>query len=167
MARVHPRGNYRAVWCASIANIAAPTAAEIAAGTLLSDQLRPDAVELPLSGNTVDASDVGSALNKLAPSTYGGDKCVFHFALDRTTTTADAKKAVLVPIGPAAPQGTAGFFIERRIGGSTAAIIATHRVSVFPMTVVSAFDKPLGDEIYMYDVETAITADVAREVAVV
>lgn len=167
MSRLHPRGNYRAAWVTSISNINAPTAAELNAGTLLSDQLRPDGVSIPLAGNTVDAADVGSALNKLAPSTYGGDKVTLNFALDRTRTTADAKKAVLIPISAAAPQGTAGFLAERRIGGSTNTFAATDRVSVFPATVVSAFDKDLGDEIYMFVVELAITADVAREVAVV
>jgi hypothetical protein len=167
MTRLHPRGNYRAAWVTSISNINAPTAAELNAGTLLSDQLRPDGVSTPLQGKVTDASDVGSALEKQAASTYGGDKFVLTFDLDRTRTTVDAKKAVLIPISGAAPAGTPGFFCERRIGGSANTFLAADRVSVYPTSVVSTYDKDLGDEVYMFIVELAVTADVAREVAVV
>jgi hypothetical protein len=167
MVRANPAGNLRVVWMASCSNINAPTAAEFTAGTVLSGQMLRDGLTTPKGGNTNDASDVASAFNKTVPSTYGGDPMEMKFREDRTTTTVDAIKAVLIPLSAAAPLGTAGFVGIRRYGGSTAAVIATHRVEVWPGSVISAESDQIGDAPYSFTIKVAITADPAIDVAVV
>lgn len=167
MSRIHPRGNLRVVWMASCSNTAAPTAAEFTAGTVLSGQMLPDGLTTPRAGNTVDVSDVASAFNKTAPSTYGGDAMEMKFREDRTTTTVDPIKAVLIPLSAAAPQGTPGFVGIRRYGGSTAAVIATHRVEVWPASVISSESDQIGDNPYTFTVRFAITGEPQIDVAVV
>lgn len=167
MTRLNPAGNLRVVWMSSVSNTAAPTAAEFAAGTVLSGQLLRDGLTTPKAGNTNDASDVGSSFNKTVPSTYGGDAMEMKFREDRTTTTVDAIKSVLIPLSAAAPQGTAGFVGIRRYGGSTTAVSATHRVEIWPATVISVESDQIGDNPYTFTTKFAITADPSIDVAVV
>src|SRR6266540_689953 len=167
MSRIHPAGNLRVVWMSSVSNTAAPTAAEFAAETVLSGQMLRDGLTTPKAGNMTDASDVASAFNKTVPSTYGGDPMEMKFREDRTTTTVDAIKAVLIPLSAAAPQGTAGFVGIRRYGGSTTAVIATHRVEIWPATVASVEPDQIGDNPYSFTVKFGITSDPSIDVAVV
>lgn len=167
MARIHPAGNLRVVFATSVANTAAPTAAECNAGTVLSGQLMRDGLTTPRAGNTVDSADVASAFNKTSPSTYGGDAMELKFREDRTTSTVDPIKAVLIPLSAAAPQGTAGFMIIRRYGGSTVTFSATNRVEVWPVSIISVESDQIGDNVYTFTARAAVTAEPQIDVAVV
>lgn len=167
MSRTIAPGQLRASWVASISNPAAPTAAELNAGTVISGQMRRDGLDVPLAGNVVDASDVSSKLNKTAPGTVGGDTATLRFRLDRTRTTVDAVKAVLTAPTSTA-DGAAGYLVVRRIGGSGNTYAATDRVDVYPAQVVSNSDDAISDnDTQSFTVILSITGDVQHEVAVV
>lgn len=167
MVRSIAPGQLRANWVPSISNTAAPTAAEINAGTNLSLQMRRDGLDVPLEGNVVDSSDVSSKLNKTAPGTYGGDTLTLRFRLDRTRTTVDPTKAVLTA-PTATTDGAAGYLVVRRIGGSGNTFAATDRVDVYPAQVSSQSDDAISDnDTQSWTAKLAVTGDVQREVAVV
>lgn len=82
MPRGQFRGRGRVVFCPTVADLAAPTIAEITAGTDLTKQMLPDGLDTPLTGNVIDASDASSLFNKQALGSYGGDAVQFQFHLD-------------------------------------------------------------------------------------
>lgn len=71
--RAQPTGLLALFYVPTIANPAAPTIAEIQAGTDLTGSRTRDGLKTPNSGSTVDASDGSSLRNKTSAGTYGGD----------------------------------------------------------------------------------------------
>lgn len=58
-------------WLPAVANIAAPTAAEVAAGTDLSDQVTIDGLGIDSTQNTASQAMLGSSFVGEEPGTYG------------------------------------------------------------------------------------------------
>lgn len=56
-------GRVRVAWVTAIASIAAPTVAELNAGTLIHDYITPDGLDLPITTNRVPVGNVGSTYN--------------------------------------------------------------------------------------------------------
>lgn len=78
MARYVPEGTMEIFYVAT-ATAAAPTAAELNAGTDLTEFAVGD-LDMPFEGSTADAADLSSRFNKTVPGDYGGQEgsCTFH-----------------------------------------------------------------------------------------
>lgn len=153
MAEQVASGVLRAWWVASIANIAAPTAAEITAGVDLTPKLRRDGLATPLDGKTADASDISSQYDKTVPSTYGGSPLTLKFKRD---PSADTIWTTLTPPTPSAA-GALGNLVVRRFGGSSVAAATSQKVEVYPAQVVSrTMDNTTADGVQMFTVVLAV-----------
>lgn len=142
MARQQPTGNLRLWFVPAVANTAAPTTAEVNAGTDLTGFLKRDGLKTPKAGQTASAADVQSRFNKTAPGTYGGDPVQIMLYRD---DTADTAWNTLVPPSAATPSGTSGFIVVRRFGGSTVALASGHKVEVWPVSMVSAENADIAE----------------------
>lgn len=110
MARFIPDGTLQVHVVSSIANRAAPTLAEINAGTEVTGFLR--SLSTPLEGSIVDVSDASSKYNKTAPGTYGGQQVTAEFYRDDTQAN-DTVWNLL-------PRGTDTHLVISRRGGTGA-----------------------------------------------
>lgn len=128
MARQTPDGLLKVHWVPTIANTAAPTVAELAAGTDLTPFLTPAGINLPDEGTEADSSDLSSERDKSVPSTIGGNPEA-EFWRDDTTDTAWTTLA----------RGTSGYLLVAIFGGTgtDAALIATDTCDVWTVRVSS------------------------------
>lgn len=157
MSRYQPTGNIRVVFAASIANIAAPTVAELLAAVDLTPQMRRDGWKTPMAGNTVDASDAASRFNKTGTGTFGGDAWSYQGYRDSAADT--AWNTLAPPNSTSLPDGTAGFTITRRYGGSALAWAAAQKVEVAPVNVVSRAPDDIGDGMQTFTANLAVTGE--------
>jgi hypothetical protein len=159
MARFIPDGYLRLVFVETIADINAPTEAEIDAGTEASGFLR--SMSTPLEGSLVDVSDVLSRYNKTASGTYGGQEVTFEFYRDDEQAN-DVMFNLLT-------RGTrTNAVIARRGGSGTDGEIASgDYVDVWPIEVITrnpadyARNEPTG-----FTVSCAVPEEPAEDVAV-
>ncbi|MEU9400540.1 hypothetical protein [Streptomyces sp. NPDC048242] len=169
MPRYGTTGRIAIVFAPSVANPAAPTIAEIAAGVNLSDYVTRDGVKTPSSGNTIDASDIGSRFNKTAPGTYGGDAA--ELTAHRDSKGADDLAWTTLP------QDAIGFLIVARAGfdQQTATGLGTKdgvakagdRCEVLAVTVISRAMNDTGDnETSKFTASLAITAEPEQDAVV-
>lgn len=156
MPRQLSTGNIRVVFAPSVANIAAPTAAEINAGVDLTPQMRRDGLKTPMAGSTVDTSDAASKYNKTGVGTFGGDAWSYQGYRD---STADTAWNALPGPSTSLPDGTAGYLIIRRFGGSSLAWAAAQKVEVAPVNVTARANDDIGDNPYMFTAEFAVTGE--------
>jgi hypothetical protein len=113
----------RVSYVATIANQAAPTVAELNAGTLLQSMLTKDGLEMPSDTNDVDDASIADNFDASLPGTFGGP---IQFTFKRRTG-ADPDTAWTLVV-----YGTTGFIVIRRqILESTAWTIA-QPVEVLP-----------------------------------
>lgn len=71
-AYVH-EGNTKVAWVPTIANIAAPTAAELTAGTDITEFLTKDGLKLPQSQNFADNSSLADTFDAQVVGSHGGN----------------------------------------------------------------------------------------------
>lgn len=135
MARKGSVGEIKVWYVPTIANRAAPTTAELTAGTDLTPFLRRDGLQTPNPGTTIDASDVSSLQNKNLPGSYGGDNVTIQAYRDDTTDTAWTTLT----------RGASGYIVVRRFGGSTVAAASANKVEVYPGAVISREPSASGD----------------------
>ncbi len=153
-------GNTRVMWVPTIANTAAPTAAEISAGVDVSCYLTADGWNTSLSETTT--SD-----KRLCQSQDFEGKGRFSRSLDikyienPAGTVNNLAYTTLVP-------GTTGNFVVRRGLPYATAIIATHKVNVWPVTM-GEYDPQPPEENSVFKVaqKTFVTGKVTLQVAVV
>ncbi|WEB41513.1 hypothetical protein MOV08_21065 [Streptomyces yunnanensis] len=90
MARRSFTGLGRIYWVPTLADPAAPTVAEIKAGTEITTSVKRDGLDIPRSVETIDISDASSRVNKTGPGTMGGDAVTINAwrDSDRTLDTA-------------------------------------------------------------------------------
>ena len=121
---------------ASISDPLIPTAAELNTGTELTGLLTDGGLATPLDGSIVDAADMGTAFNKTASGTFGGQPLTAEFFRETPTDTA----------WDALPRTTDGFFSVIRFGLATPGTFA------------------IGDDIELWDIEVVSRnrVDVAR-----
>lgn len=156
MPRRQSTGEIR-VWLATaLANPAAPTVAEVNAATDLTPFMRRDGLSTPKSANTVDNSDASSRQDKTSRGTFSAGPVVYTGYRDSTTDTAWTSLA----------DGTTGFLIVRRFGGSAAAPAAGQKVEVWPVEVNSRSMADIGDENQRFSA-TLVVPDVIYEDATV
>lgn len=135
MARKGFTGEGRVWYVPTIANKSAPTTTEINAGTELTPFMRRDGLQTPVSGTTIDASDVSSLQNKNLPGSFGGDNVTLQLYRDDTTDTAWTTLA----------RGASGYIVVRRFGGSSVAAASAQKVEVYPGSVISREPSQSGD----------------------
>ena len=76
MARYVPEGTMEIFLVPTVANTAAPTAAELNAGSAIHGQMIGD-LALPFAGSVTDAADMSSRFNKTATGDFGGSEGSF------------------------------------------------------------------------------------------
>jgi hypothetical protein len=152
MARYASTGILQLHYVASISNAAAPTAAEIAAGSNLTAFLRRDGLTTPLDGSTIDGADVASAYNKTGSGSFGGQPISATFYRNKGADTAY----------DALPRGTTGYWVISRevpAAGAGGTLAAADRVEVWPIDVISRSMMDIADNEYQKFVVTCAVPD--------
>lgn len=120
MAVVIIDGRVRVQWCTAIANMAAPTTAELNAGTALETYITPTGLNITPTTGAVDVSNLGSKANaERAGRVKYAIKCAFHH--DGTSDVAWNLFSFR----------TNGFMVVRRGIDRTTAFASTQQVEVY------------------------------------
>jgi hypothetical protein len=119
--RYTSRGFTKIYWCPAIANIAAPTRAELNAGTDLSPQVM-DGSGFTVSSDQIDAPDMGSRFtSKIGGAITADDSSLTMYA---SKTGLDARQLM--------PQDQLGFIVILYYGD-----VPGQKMDVWPVTVAS------------------------------
>lgn len=121
MARYVHEGNTKVAWVTTISNIAAPTVAELTAGTDLSELLTKDGLSTPGSQNMVDSSTLADTFDAQRVGSWGGGISLTGFRDAASDTFWDL-----------AVYGTEGFLVVRRGIPYDTAWTAGQDVEVYP-----------------------------------
>ena len=121
MSRYAHEGNTRVSWVVTIANKAAPTVAELNAGTIITAFITKDGVNPGLSPNMIDSATIEDVFDAQGVGSYGAS---FNLTMFRDNT-ADTAWNLFV-------YGTTGFVVVRRGIASATAWTATQKVEVYP-----------------------------------
>ena len=135
MARLIADGEVRIQFVpgeAGIVDLAAPTAAEITAGTDITPEL--GSIDTPLDGESVPAPDLSSSYRKTVAGGVSGE-------ISATMYRDDAIDAAWILF----PRNTTGNVVIRRFGGSDVAIAAADDVEVWPVRIISRSPASMGD----------------------
>jgi hypothetical protein len=142
-------GRVRVTWSAALGNVAAPTVAELNAGTALEQFIQPDGLDVGMDTGGVDTSNLGSTFTTMRagrkkPSVTIG----FHH--DGPT---DTPYNLL-------PYRTAGFIIIRRGVDRTTAWTVGDKVEVYPVETGEAVQvKPGPDSTWDFTSPMFVMAD--------
>lgn len=154
MARLISNGEVLIYWATTVADPAAPTVAEITAGTDITGFI--SSLNTPLDGDAPDASDLSSAFNKTVAGKFGGNVTGTMYRDDTTDSAFDLF-----------PRNTTGYLVIRRFGGSTVAIMAADDVDVWNLRVITRSDVALDDNtVQAFEVEFAALDEPDIDVAV-
>lgn len=121
MPRYVHDGKTKVYWVATISNKAAPTTAELNAGTSLAAFLKKDGLNINLSQNMVDNADLEDTFDAQGVGTYGGS---MELTLYRDDTTETAWNLFVY--------GTAGYIVVRRGIAYSTAWTAAQKAEVYP-----------------------------------
>lgn len=142
-------GRVRVTFATAIANVAAPTVAELNAGTALEGLIVPDGLDIGITTNSVDTSNLGSTFTtnragRKVPSITVG----FHH--DSPTDTA----------WNLLPYRTTGFLVVRRGIDRTTAWTIGDKVGVYPVEAGEPNEvKPGPDSTWDFSVMLFVTSD--------
>lgn len=155
MARKIGAGVLELSYVLTIAVPAAPTAAELNAGTFLTGFLTDGGLSTPLDGSIVDAADMGSAFNKTASGTFGGQALTLELFRDDAADTA----------WTTLQRGTVGFIVVARFGLATPGTYAiADVVDIWTIDVVTRNPVDVArNEMQRFGAEMAVTADVTED----
>lgn len=151
-------GNTKVGWVTSIANINAPTAAELAAGFDWTQRLTPDGLKTDPTTADVDTSSLASQFNTNQPGrrSYA---CEITFKRG-STPTEDQPYSTL-------SYNTAGYLVVRRGLPFATAFTAGDRVEVYPSTASEPQNvAPAANEVLKVTVELKVTSDPATHATV-
>lgn len=123
MARYANDGRIRVYFVTTISNIAAPTVAQLNAGTDLSNFISKDGLTVPSNQNNVPNSSLAETFDSELPGSFGG-------ALSMT----GIRDAATDTFWDLVVYGTAGFIVVRRGVATATAWTAAQKVEVYPMT---------------------------------
>lgn len=126
MARVIPNEQSYLGFLPAVANISAPTAAEITAGKDLTSYLI--SLNASTQRNTVPTPDISTLFETSIPGTVQASLTADFYRDDTAGATGDLAWITL-------PRSTKGFFLIQRFGGGTPA--SGDKVEVWPIMVVS------------------------------
>lgn len=121
MPRYVHDGKTRVYWVPSISNIAAPTTAELNAGTSLAAFLKKDGLNISFTQNMVDNADLEDTFDAQGVGTYGG---TMELTLFRDDTTETAWNLFVY--------GTSGYIVVRRGVAFGTAWTASQKAEVYP-----------------------------------
>jgi hypothetical protein len=147
VARYFDRKTSRIVFAPSVASKAAPTRAEINAGTVLGEPGSAAAEAIAEVGgwlsrnNPIAVPDLNSDFDKTIPGTFSADNPTMTFYADKTAR----------PIRTALAEGTFGYMICMWEGD-----VAARKCQVWPVRVAANNDMPsLGNEAHRFEVQFA------------
>lgn len=125
----------------TIAVPAAPTVAELTAGTDLTPNMTRDGWDSPIEGSTIDLGSANDRYNATGAGSYGGQPLSY---------TGKRDKVALLDVAYAAlPAGTTGFIVVRRLGGATGssadAFVAAQKIETWPIEVITRSPLPIAD----------------------
>lgn len=123
MAKMPYERYTRVYFCTTISNIAAPTAAEIAAGTYLSPFTKKDGVQTPNNQNFIDSGDISTNYDAQEPGSFGGAPINLTMFRDESVDTAWNLMVY----------GTRGFLVIAR--RKTTAPTSGDKVEVYPVAM--------------------------------
>jgi hypothetical protein len=151
-------GKTRVAWVSSIANINAPTAAELTAGMDLTPRITPDGLKVDPTTADVDTSSLASTFDTME---VGRIKFDNELTLKRGTTgPEDLPYSTLV-------YGTHGYLVIRRAIAYTTAWTAGQQVEVYPAVCGERANKsPAANEVTKYMVPIKVTSAPATNATV-
>ncbi|MFF4489415.1 hypothetical protein ACFY0F_23450 [Streptomyces sp. NPDC001544] len=118
-------GMTRVAWVSSIANISAPTAAELTAGSDFTTRITPDGLKLDPSTADVDTSSLASTFDTKTVGRVGFD---VELTFKRGTTGAEDLPFTTLKYG------VSGYLAVRRGVAYSTAWTAGQKVEVYPIT---------------------------------
>lgn len=141
-------GRIRVQLVATIANIAAPTVAELNAGTHITGFLSKDGLTTPADQNNVDVGTLAETFNAQVPGTFGG-------AVEMTGLRDDAADTLWDLI----TYDLARHVVVRRGPPTATAFAAAQKVEVYP----TRFHEPVpdqtgGDEVSRFTISAPVTS---------
>lgn len=149
MADLLSDGNVRVTFATSISNIAAPTTAELNAGTALESLITPDGLDISSSTAAVDTSALNSTFNTQSAGRRAYD---IKLTFKRQTPTDTALNLF--------PYRTSGYLVVRRTVAATTAWTASQKVEVYPVQSGEAsLMKPAANEVAKFESTFFLTAD--------
>ena len=148
MARYVHEGNTKVAWVPTITNIAAPTVAELGAGTELSELLTKDGLSLPDSQNMVDSSTLADTFDAQRVGSWGGSITLTGFRNQGADDLWDL-----------AVYGTEGYLVVRRGIAYDTAWAAAQDVEVYPAEMHEPVPNATGaNEEARFTLALAVTA---------
>lgn len=151
MADLITDGNTKVAWVTSVANIAAPTAAELNAGHDWTTRLTPDGLKTDPTTADVSTSSLGSQFDTNIP---GRRAYVCEITFKRgSTPTEDQPYTTLL-------YGVAGYLVVRRGVPFGGAFTSGDTVEVYPVTAGEPQNiPPVANEILKVMVSLKVTSD--------
>jgi hypothetical protein len=148
MARFMRKGTTKVYFVPTIANLAAPTTAEITAGTVLTTQIA-EVNGFTFTNNPIDTPDMGSSFVSKIPGEDTVDTSSFRFYEDKSSN----------PIRTVLAKGTNGYIVFFPSGTAGASPAAGDKTETWPVTVASnARTYSAGNEAASYMVVLSNTA---------
>lgn len=149
MADLLTDGMTRVTFATSIANIAAPTVAELNAGTALESLITPDGLDI---SSTTAAVPTGALVSTFDTEAAGRRKYDIKLTMKRQTPTDTALNLL--------PYRTAGFLIVRRTVTAATAWTIGHKAEVYPVQAGEpSLIKPTSNEVAKFESTFFLTAD--------
>lgn len=149
MADLLSDGNVRVTFAVTIANIAAPTTAELNAGTALEGLITPDGLDIASTTAAVDTSSLNSTFTTQAAGRRSYD---IKLTFKRQTPTDTALNLF--------PYRTVGFLVVRRTIAASSAWAASQKVESYPIqTGEASLIKPAANEVQKFESIFFLTAD--------
>jgi hypothetical protein len=149
MAVVPIDGMVRGSWLTAVANIAAPTVAELNAGTLATGFITPDGLDITWATGSVDVGNIGSTQNAQAAGRRTPTMSItFHH-----DGVVDTMYNLMV-------YRAAGFFVFRYGVLATTAWTVADKVEVYPSQIGQTSQvKPQPDGTWDFTVPVMVTSD--------
>lgn len=142
-------GRVKVAWCTAIASIAAPTTAELNAGTALQTLIRPDGLEVTPATGAVDSSNLGS---KFTTEKAGRRKFAVQIGFHHDSPTDTAYNLFVY--------GASGYIVIRRGTDATTAWASSDKVEVYPVECGEAMqEKPAVDTNWDFTTPFFLNAD--------
>lgn len=139
-------GMIKASWVTTIANIAAPTVAELNAGVSLEGVLVPDGLTISVKTGEVDNSKMNSIANTVIVGRGTWDVTVKYIRGDAANTAAVAVETAFAPKAN-------GYLVVRRDIVATTAWAVAQKVEVYPGQIAYANpDAPKADTLQAVEV---------------
>lgn len=143
-------GKVRVSWVPTIASKAAPTVAEISAGTALETLMTPDGlVSFEPTTAEVDTTSLDSTFDTVAPGRAQYSGCAFRL---KKQGAADAVYAALI-------RDAAGYVVVRRDIAASTAWTAAQKCEVYPAVLGETKNMaPEKNSVQKYEVPVMVTA---------